>query len=59
MIDRLRHHTLFALYQLTLVIGIAVLPLAVALDRLGLTLPMHHVVEHVGEALDDARSPTR
>lgn len=55
MIDRLRRCTLFALYQATLVVGIAMLPLAVALDRVGVTLPMHRLVGTVGGALDAAR----
>ncbi len=55
MIDRLRRNTLFALYQVTLVVGIAMLPLAVALGRLGVTLPMHRLVATVGGALDAAR----
>jgi|APHM01.1.fsa_nt_gi hypothetical protein len=55
MIDRLRRYALFALYQATLVVGIAMLPLAVALDRVGLTLPMHRLVATLGGALDAAQ----
>ncbi len=56
MRDRLRHHALFALYQVTLVLGIVLLPLAVALARLGLRLPLHRVVGRLGDAVDRRRS---
>ncbi|PSQ59322.1 hypothetical protein BRD18_03770 [Halobacteriales archaeon SW_7_71_33] len=59
MIDRLRHRALFVLYQATLVVGITLLPLAVGLDRVGVTLPMHRVVDAVGEALVYARPVVR
>jgi hypothetical protein len=59
MIDRLRHHVLFVLYQTTLAAGIVLLPLTMSLDRVGVTLPMHRVVGAVGDALDDARTSTR
>ncbi len=55
MIDRLRRYALFALYQMTVVVGIAMLPLAVALDKVGVTLPVHRLVAAVGGALDTAR----
>ncbi len=52
MIDRIKQATLFALYQFSIALGITLLPLAVALDRVGLTLPMHRIVERVGSAYE-------
>jgi len=52
MIDRIRSATLFALYQTTIAIGILLWPLAYALDRVGLKLPIHRVVKGLGEAVE-------
>jgi hypothetical protein len=50
MIDRLRHATLFALYQLSIVLGIVLLPIALVFGRLGLRLPLDRLVRELGEA---------
>jgi hypothetical protein len=50
MIERLRHAALFALYQLTIVVGIVAMPVALALGRLGLRLPLDRLVRELGEA---------
>lgn len=55
MIDSAYRATLLALYQLSIALGIALLPLALAANRLGLTLPIHRVVERLGAAYENAR----
>ncbi len=54
MISRAYHATLFALYQLCIVIGIAAMPLAIAARQAGFTLPIHRVLENL-EAAYEAR----
>jgi hypothetical protein len=54
MIDRIKHAALFALYQTTVAFGIVLLPLAMALSKVGLTLPVHRAVESLGAALEDS-----
>lgn len=44
MIARLYHAALFALYQTTVAVGLCMLPLAVAMKRVGLTLPVHRLI---------------
>ncbi|NKE36213.1 hypothetical protein GWG54_10365 [Natronococcus sp. JC468] len=53
MKTRAYHATLFALYQLSIVVGIFVMPLAMATRQAGYTLPIHRLIETVGEAYDD------
>ncbi|MDS0474229.1 hypothetical protein [Natrinema sp. 1APR25-10V2] len=52
MISRVYHATLFALYQLCIVIGIVAMPLAIAARQAGLTLPIHRVLANVEEAYE-------
>lgn len=52
MIDRLRTATLFALYQTTIAVGIVLWPVAFALGQVGLTLPVHRLVESLGDAIE-------
>jgi len=40
----------FALYQLSLLLGIVLLPLALVLGKLGVTLPVHKVVLRLEDA---------
>jgi hypothetical protein len=54
MIDRLKTATLFALYQMSIALGIVMLPLAVAFNKAGVTLPIHRVVDALDAALEDA-----
>ncbi|PSQ19078.1 hypothetical protein BRD00_02185 [Halobacteriales archaeon QS_8_69_26] len=58
MIERLRHATLFVLYQLTVLVGIVAMPVALALGRFGLTPPVHRAVDSLGEALEETRAST-
>ncbi|MFB6297180.1 MAG: hypothetical protein ABEH56_01525 [Salinirussus sp.] len=46
---------LFALYQLSLFAGIALLPVAVVARQAGLELPVHRVVSRLGEAYTGRR----
>lgn len=46
--------TLFALYQIALVLGIAMLPLALAARQVGLSLPFGRVVRSLERSYDAA-----
>jgi hypothetical protein len=46
--------TVFALYQFTVAVGILLMPLAVATRKLGVSLPLHRLVETLGEAYEGA-----
>lgn len=52
MIERITRPILFGAYQLSLLIGVVLLPLAVLIGRLGVTLPVHRLVEAVSRAYD-------
>lgn len=52
MIDRLSRAFLFGAYQLTIALGIILLPIALLIGRLGITLPVHRVVKSLGDALE-------
>lgn len=56
MTSRVHRATLFALHQLCLMIGIAMMPVAIAARQAGLTLPVHRLLASIGEAYEDARS---
>jgi hypothetical protein len=56
MASTLYRATAFVLYQLTLVAGIALLPVALCTRRLGVTLPIHRLVERLGEAYEASPS---
>lgn len=47
MIDSAYRAILFALYQFSIAVGIALLPLAVAVSRIGFTVPIHRLVEGI------------
>ncbi len=55
MKSRVYHATLFALYQLCIVLGIIAMPLAIATRQVGFTLPLHRLIENVGAAHEAAR----
>lgn len=57
MVSRLYRTTVFALYQCSLLLGILLMPFALVARRVGLTLPVHHLVERLGNAYD--RDDTR
>ena len=52
IISRVYHATLFALYQLCIVVGITAMPIAIATSRFGYTLPIHRLLLRVGNAYD-------
>ncbi|MEM4780704.1 MAG: hypothetical protein QXG03_03970 [Halalkalicoccus sp.] len=52
MIATLSRAALFALYQTTVAFGLFMLPLAVAMKRVGLTLPVHRLIARVERAYE-------
>lgn len=50
--NRIYRATLLVLYQLTLLVGIAMMPLAMAVRKAGVTLPVHRPIERLGDAYD-------
>ncbi|ELZ98859.1 hypothetical protein C440_00845 [Haloferax mucosum ATCC BAA-1512] len=56
MFPRLKHYGLFAVYQLSVAAGIALLPIALAARRMGVTLPVQRLVETTGTAYERAAS---
>lgn len=55
MIERLTSFAAFAAYQSTVVLGIALLPLAIAARRLGVTIPVHRLIERTESAYTNGR----
>ncbi|MFC6718465.1 hypothetical protein ACFQGT_00685 [Natrialbaceae archaeon GCM10025810] len=55
MKSRVHHATLFALYQLSIVIGIVAMPLAIAAHQVGFSLPIHRLITNVGDAYENAQ----
>jgi hypothetical protein len=58
MIDRIKTAALFALYQTSIALGIVLLPLAMAFNKIGVTLPIHRVVGALEAALDESSTGT-
>ncbi|MDQ2049070.1 hypothetical protein RBH26_01090 [Natronolimnohabitans sp. A-GB9] len=56
MISRVYRATLFALYQLCIVIGIVAMPLAIAARQAGITLPIHRLLANVEDAYEASQS---
>ena len=54
MVARLYTATLLALYQLTLLAGILLLPVAMVSERLGVRLPIDRVVDGLNDAYEQA-----
>lgn len=52
MIESATRLTVFALYQLTVVFGIFLLPVALAANRLGVRLPVGNLVDRMESAYD-------
>jgi hypothetical protein len=52
--ERVYRATLLVLYQLTLLVGIVMLPLAMVASRVGIRLPVHWAVERLGERYERA-----
>lgn len=54
MIDTAYRTTLLALYQFSILLGILMLPVALAARRAGLKMPMNRVIERLGTAYENA-----
>lgn len=54
MHTHLQRATVFALYQLSLLTGIVLLPVALAMRKVGLTLPVGRVVDRMETAYEHA-----
>jgi hypothetical protein len=52
MPTRIRRAVLLTLYQLSLLAGVLLLPLALAARRVGVTLPFDRVIQRLDDALD-------
>lgn len=55
MIDPIQRLTLFAVYQLSLLLGIVLLPVALVARQGGLTLPVGRLIEWTGRAYAASR----
>lgn len=48
---RLRRTTLFALYQLSVTVGIVLMPVALLTRKVsGMSIPIHRIIEELGDA---------
>ena len=54
MESRLRRMSLFALYQTSIVLGIALLPVALLARRVGVRLPVGRLIDRLGGAYEAA-----
>jgi hypothetical protein len=54
MFAPLRRATLFALYQMSVLTGIFLLPVALVARRAGVPFPMHHVMQTIAKAYEEA-----
>ncbi|MFC7141771.1 hypothetical protein ACFQMA_18280 [Halosimplex aquaticum] len=53
MRSTLNRAVVFALYQLTLFAGILLLPLALAMRKVGFTLPAHRAVSRINDKYEE------
>ncbi|WP_049930530.1 hypothetical protein [Halosimplex carlsbadense] len=58
MRSTLNRATVFALYQLTLLAGILLLPLALVMRKAGITLPVHRAVSRANETYEEVDTDT-
>lgn len=56
MIERLYATTLFALYQLSIALAIALVPVALLTRRIGYIPPVHHLIDRLGAAYAATRA---
>ncbi|WP_336003172.1 hypothetical protein [Halorientalis halophila] len=56
METRLHSGLLFALYQLSLMVGIALMPVALVVRRFGFTLPIDRPIDRLRAAYERTRS---
>ncbi|GAA0230839.1 hypothetical protein ACFFQF_14320 [Haladaptatus pallidirubidus] len=57
MFAPLRRATLFALYQMSVLTGILLLPVAIMARRVGVPFPMHRLMESIGNAYEESIEP--
>jgi hypothetical protein len=50
--------TVFVLYQLSLLAGIVLLPVALLMRRVGVSLPIHRVVDRLETAYEHTKTAT-
>jgi len=58
MLRRVYLATLFALYQTSLALGIVLMPFALAMSRAGVVLPVHKIIDNLGDAYQNAADPS-
>ncbi|MFB6150973.1 MAG: hypothetical protein ABEJ40_04125 [Haloarculaceae archaeon] len=58
MPESLYRAAVFALYQLSLLAGILLLPMALVARRFGVTIPVHRLVSRFGEAYERSAANT-
>jgi len=58
MRTRMQRATVFVLYQLSLLAGIALLPVALLMRRVGVSLPVHRVVDRLETAYEHTKTPS-
>lgn len=56
MIERLYANALFALYQMSIMLSIMMLPVALLTRHVGITPPVHRLVERLGNAYDATKA---
>lgn len=56
MKSRVHYATMFALYQLSIAIGIITMPLAIAARQAGVTLPLHRLLARIETAYENANA---
>jgi hypothetical protein len=59
MRSKVTRAAVFALYQLSLLAGIALLPVALLLRKMGITIPVHRLVDRFNEAYEAAGGRTQ
>lgn len=59
MIRRVQQFALFAVYQLSIALGIVLLPVALAFRRLGVVLPLHRFIDRIEAAYEGTAESTR
>jgi len=56
MRTRMQRATVFVLYQLSLLAGIVLLPVALAMRRVGVSLPVHRLVDRLETAYEHSKT---
>jgi len=59
MIQRVKRFALLAAYQLSITLGIVLLPVAIAFRRMGVVLPVHRFIDRVSEVYEGTANATR